>query len=209
VARGTHRLEDVAAANPLVGAATTRLAEYADRLWLLQASSAESDLEELRAMVARHRAPSTVLVVDYLQKVAVPERGLSDIDRVTLVATGLKELALAEAVAVVAVTSTEGAALDEPRLRTHHVRGAGALAYEADVIVMLNEKFTAVSKVHTAYDPVRAETFKGEVVFTVEKNRDGPACLDMEFRKDFEHFRFVPSGAFVAERLIDGRMYPD
>ena len=79
----------------------------------------------------------------------------------------------------------------------------------ADVIVLLNPKFDAVSKVHTAHDPVRAESFKHEVVFTIEKNRDGPAPIDLEFSKDFEHFRFEPTGGFVAERLIDERLYPE
>lgn len=209
VAVGTCRLDDVAASDPLVGAAYQRLASYADRLWLVAGSATDTDLAALRAMTAERRDDRTALLVDYLQKVAVPEVGLADTDRIHRVAAGLKEIALDERVAVVAVVAGDGEALDTRRMRVHHLRGSGALAYEADVILMLNEKFTAVSKLHTAYDPVRAEGFKGEVVVTIEKNRDGPARLDMEFRKDFEHYRFVPAGVFVADRLVDESMYPE
>ncbi|MDQ3972925.1 MAG: helicase DnaB, partial [Actinomycetota bacterium] len=80
---------------------------------------------------------------------------------------------------------------------------------ESDVIILLNDKFQVVSKVHLAYDPVRAETFRRYAVFTIEKNRGGPALLDLEFRKDFASFRFDPLGGYVAERLVDERLYPE
>jgi hypothetical protein len=70
----------------------------------------------------------------------------------------------------------------------------------------LNDKSQAVSKVHLAYDPVRAATFKHQVVFTVEKNRGGQAPLDLEFRKDFASYRFQTRGAFVSDRLVDERL---
>ena len=81
--------------------------------------------------------------------------------------------------------------------------------YECDVALILNDKFNTVSKVHLAYDPVRAETFRDWVVFTVEKNRGGPNLMDLEFRKDFLHFRFHPEGGMVAEKLIDERVYSE
>ena len=42
------------------------------------------------------------------------------------------------------------------RLRLPHLRGAAGLAFEADVVLMMNEKATAVSKLHSAFDPIRA-----------------------------------------------------
>lgn len=209
VAVGACRLGDVAASDPLVGAAYQRLSAYADRIWLVAGSATDTDLDALRAMVAERADDRTALLVDYLQKVALAGPGLTETDRISRVAAGLKDIALTEGVAVVSVVAGDGAALDTRRMRVHHLRGSGSLAYEADVIVMLNEKYTAVSKRHSAYDPVRAEAFKNEVIFTIEKNRDGPARLDMEFRKDFQHYRFVPSGVFVADRLIDERMFPE
>ena len=75
--------------------------------------------------------------------------------------------------------------------------------------MILNDKFNTVSKVHLAYDPVRAETFRDYVVFTIEKNRGGPNLLDLEFKKDFLHFRFEPEGGLVAEKLVDERVYSE
>ena len=71
---------------------------------------------------------------------------------------------------------------------------------------MLNDKITAVSKRHTAFDTVRADDFRGQVVMSIEKNRSGPAGIDLEFRKDFAHYRFNPIGSVLEEQLIDGVM---
>ena len=40
-------------------------------------------------------------------------------------------------------------------------------------------------------------------MFSVEKNRNGPADVELEFEKDFANYRFVPAGRWVAERLWD------
>jgi hypothetical protein len=88
----------------------------------------------------------------------------------------------------------------------HHLRGSSALAYEADVAIVLNEKHKAVSRDHLAYDTVKAEKYKQFVVFSVEKNRGGPAMVDLEFRKDFLHYRFETRGSYMAERSVDDRL---
>ena len=64
-------------------------------------------------------------------------------------------------------------------MRLQHLRGSTALAHEADVVITLNEKWTAVSKSHLAFDAIRAKTYRQFVVFSVEKNRAGPARVDM------------------------------
>ena len=91
----------------------------------------------------------------------------------------------------------------------HHMSGSSALAYEADVIVALNDKAVAVSRSHLAFDPVRVEQFRRQIVFSIEKNRGGPSDLDMEFTKDFIHFRIDPHGAFITEKLVDDILYLD
>jgi hypothetical protein len=40
---------------------------------------------------------------------------------------------------------------------------------------------------------------------SIEKNRGGPNLIDLEFRKDFRHFRFDPDGGIVSEKLVDER----
>lgn len=186
-----------------VGEMREELESYAHRLHLVGASGAHTDLEALSDLAAQHDA---VLFVDYLQKVAVRPEPASEADKVTHVAEGLKEIALSRQVPVISVVATDQRGLEADRVRLHHLRGSSAMVYESDVVLMLNEKTSAVSKVHLSYDPVRAETFRDQVVFSLDKNRAGPSGLDLEFRKDFAHFRFDPDGDMVSEQLVDERL---
>ncbi len=204
VVRGSASLKDECAGNLRLRAASARVSEYQHRLRLLRGSSV-TGLDELEALLAEQAGPS-ILFVDYLQKVPVNGSWATG-ERVRRVGERLKEMALNQDAAVVAVVAGDRTGLLERRLRLHHIQGAAALAYEADVVLMLNDKFHAVSRAHTAYDTVRAERFRRQVVVTVEKNRDGPAPVDVEFDKDFSHYRFEPEGAAVEERLVDGRLY--
>lgn len=206
IAFGGEVPADLLRRDPVLQAAYEQVSSYADRLWLVRASGAHTGLAELEALLRDHGDGRSVLFVDYLQKVAVRPEPAEEAEKVTRIAEGLKELALAHDAVVVSVVAADIAGLTAPRLRLHHLRGSSALAYEADVVLTLNDKFQIVSKVHLAYDTVKAETFKQHVVFSLEKNRGGPALLDLEFQKDFPHYRFDPKGAFVAERLVDERI---
>lgn len=208
IASGEQKMDDLAPGSDQVRKAADHVNEYAERLWLVRASGAHTGMRQLGELVGEHAVGESVLFVDYLQKVAI-EGAPDEARRVTRITEGLKELALHHGIAVVAVVAGDRVGLNARRLRMHHLRGSSALAYEADAVVMLNDKYRAVSNVHTAYDPVRAETFKNQVIFTIEKNRDGPAPLELEFGKDFEHYRFIPSGNYVAERLVDDRFYSE
>jgi replicative DNA helicase len=150
-----------------------------------------------------------VLVVDYLQKVAMHPEPAVESEKITRVTESLKDMALTYKIPILSVVAADKEGLQSRRLRLHHLRGSSALMYECDVAVILNDKFNTVSKVHLAYDPVRAETFRDWVIFTVEKNRGGPNLMDLEFRKDFLHFRFEPEGGLVAEKLVDERLYSE
>ena len=86
---------------------------------------------------------------------------------------GLKQLALDQKLVVVAIAAADQAGLDARRLHLRHFRGSTALAYEADAVVVLNDKLAVVSRAHLAYSPTRAEEFHRQVVFSVEKNRNG------------------------------------
>jgi len=207
VARGEMTLVEAAAESLLVRAAHSRLQAYGENLALLSASREATGLEELAA-TAEATGVDGVLVVDYLQKIPT-EDAHSEAIRVDRVAAGLKEIALNTKAAVLAIVVADKTGLNVRRLRQHHLRGASGIAYEADVVLMLNEKYRAVSKLHSAYDPLRAEEFKKRVVLTVSKNRHGPADVSLDFVKDFPHFRFDPDGAHVEEQLIDDLLYPE
>jgi replicative DNA helicase len=207
VALGGNTFEELTGQIPQLGEARGRLLDYSDNLWLVGASGAHTGLEELEEMAGQHAAEA--LFVDYLQKVSVRPEPEDEAEKVTRIAEGLKEMALRRDLSVVAVVAADKSGLTDRRLRLHHLRGSSALAYECDVAVILNEKFSVVSKVHLAYDSVKAKSFKDQVVFSIEKNRGGPALIDLEFRKDFPHYRFDPHGSHVAERLVDERFHEE
>ena len=207
VARGEMTLVDAADGSLLVSAAHSRVQAYGNRLALLPASREMTGLEELTA-AADAAGAGGVLIVDYLQKIPTDE-ALSEAIRVDRVSAGLKDIALNTHVAVLAVVVSDQSGLNVRRLRQHHLRGASGIAYEADVVLILNDKHRAVSKLHSAYDPRRAEEFKRQIVLSISKNRHGPADINLGFVKDFPHFRFNPNGSHVEEQLIDDLMYPE
>jgi len=207
VSRGERTLRDAAESSHLVDSAHERVQAYGERLLLLAASHVGTGLPELSA-AADATDTGGVLIVDYLQKIPT-EESLSEAIRVDKVAAGLKEIALSKHVAVMANVVADKGGLDVRRLTSRNLRGASGIAYEADVILMLNEKFRAVSKLHSAYDPVRSEQFKRQVVVSIDKNRHGPANVNLEFTTDFAHSRFDPEGQLVEEQLIDDLMYPE
>lgn len=180
------------------------LRRYADNLVLVRASGAHTTIEELDEVVQRERRDGQhlTLVVDYLQKVPLQPEPATEAEKVTRTVEALKDLALTERVGVVALSAVDAAGMRTNRLRMHHLRGSSAIAFEADVVLMLNEKVKAVSKVHLAYDSVRARTFRDWTVVSVEKNRGGPNLVDLEFRQHFEQFRYDTEGGIVAETLV-------
>jgi replicative DNA helicase len=194
--------------DPLVARAVERLQSYARKLLLVQASGRATDIEAIDRIVSDFEHPVAVFV-DYLQKVPTRPVLNDENERSTLLAESLKELAITRKAVVVAIAAADRAALYERRLRLRHMRGSSALAYEADVVVVLNDKAVAVSKSHLAFDPVRAEQFRQMLVYSIEKHRSGPSGLDMEFAKDFGHYRVIAQGSFLTEKLVDDVLYLD
>ncbi|HET9017610.1 MAG TPA: DnaB-like helicase C-terminal domain-containing protein [Thermomicrobiaceae bacterium] len=206
-------LQTLVTGNPALGRAAGRVADYADRLLLLRGSGSYTDLSALAAEVAslRDGASQTpcVLFLDYLQKVPVQPDPPSETERVTRVVEGLKDLALSLNIAVVAIVAAEKQGLEAPRLRLHHLRGGSAILYEADVILILNEKHRIVTRQYLTYNQVQAQALHNWVVCSIEKNRAGRQLVDLEFRKRFEYACFDPDGGPVTEILIDERVERD
>jgi replicative DNA helicase len=148
-----------------------------------------------------------VVIVDYLQKVSAYPDPPSEEEKTRRVVEGLKELAMSQSVVVLAVVAADAEGAKAQRTRIHHLRGDAALAYEADVVLVLNDKHRAVARHHVVYDPNVADGFRNWVVFSLEKNRGGVDGVDFELRKRFAHACFDPAGGFVREQLVDGRVY--
>jgi replicative DNA helicase len=201
-ALGSLALRDVLASHPLLDLTSRRVADYAENLVLVQASGVDTDVGMLARAVDDLDVRKCVLVVDYLQKVPVIPEPDSEAERVRRTVEALKEYALDRSIGVVAIAAADQAGLSSRRLHLRHFRGSTALSYEADAVVVLNEKMSVVATAHRAFAGVRAEEFRRTVVFSVEKNRNGAAGIDLEFTKDFAHYRFDPNGTWAVDQLV-------
>jgi hypothetical protein len=201
VAAGVLTLREALDSDPMLEEAERRFVAYADRLVLFQGSGTRTNVPSIGDALSPYTGQPIVLFVDYVQKVPVVPDVALESERVSRVIESLKELALEQNIGVVAVAAAGHEGLSARRLHLHHFRGSTALAYEADAVVVLNEKLAVVSRAHAAYAPTRIEEFRGQVVFSVEKNRNGVAGVDLEFAKHFHHYRFDPKGTWVADRL--------
>lgn len=211
LASGAERsvgLEDALEGHGLGRAALDNLRSYAERLILVRASGSHTTIEDLAdlAVIREGGKEPTVVFVDYLQKIPLHPEPETESEKVTRTVEGLKDLALAHHVPVVLLSAVDVDGMRVSRPRLHHLRGSSAIAFESDVVLMMTSKERAVSKVHLSYDTTRARSYRNWVVFSIEKNRGGPNLVDLEFEKDFAHFRFDPDGGIVSERLVDERL---
>jgi replicative DNA helicase len=194
-------------------AAITRVASYADHYILHRSSGRSTSLEVIRSVVEDVREATgslPMVIVDYLQKVHVPHGPPVEDDRITVVVEGLKDLALDLDSPVLAVAAGDKQGISSGRrMRTAHLRGSSAVAYEADCVLMLNNKFDVVARHHLVYDLGSAERFKSWAVLSIEKNRSGVDKVDLEFRTRFDQSRFEQVGGMVAEQLVDERLFVD
>lgn len=195
---------------PRHAAVLDQMDSYADRLLMVRASGEYSTPERIREWVEKIRAVGQVrllLVIDYLQK--IPVRGnllLSEGEAMTSVTQALKELAVSLKIQVIAIAAADSSGLKSKRMRFADLRGGSALQYEADIGLVLNNKVDIVSREHFVYNPTQVETMRNWLVMSVEKNRAGLNAVDMEYALDAAHFRLVPTGGFVRERLVDERL---
>ncbi len=212
LARQSHREQDglVSLLGELgpIRAVLGRIATYCDQLLLVSASGSRTTVEAIGEMARTCPGHGPLLViVDYLQKVAVHPEPDREEDKVRRIVEGLKELAMREGVAMVAVVAADIEGLRSKRMRIHHLRGGSALMYEADMVLIMNDKFQCVARHHVVYQPNVAESFKNWIVFSLEKNRGGVDLIDFELRKRFAFSCFDPNGGFVTEQLVDERIY--
>lgn len=195
---------------PRYGPVLNVIDSYADRLVLAKASGATTTLEQIREWAAEMQATDAkqvLVVVDYLQKIPVDRSELGpDLEETTYLTQGLKEMAMTMGVYVVALAASDRPGLQANRMRFSDLRGSSALQYESDIGLVFNNKYAIVSREHMVYNPAQAEAMRNWIIVTMEKNRAGRNALDIEFPLDAGHFRIVPKGRFVRERLIDDRV---
>jgi len=195
---------------PRYGAILDAMASYAPRMLLAKGSGDYSTLDQVRDWTQEALAAASgrvLLVVDYLQKIPVDRTAMGPETEVTTrLAHGLKDLAMSLQIPVIAIAASDRPGLKAKRMRLADLRGSSALQYEADIGLILNNKYTIVSREHMVYNLMQAETMRSWVVLSVEKNRAGIHAVDMEYALDAAHFRIVPQGGFVRERLVDEKV---
>jgi replicative DNA helicase len=203
-------LETRLLANPQIAEAFKYVLKYEHLMHVHASTTKTTTLNVIAAAVDEVIAATgqpPLVVVDYLQKVRIGERGLSEEQQVTHVVEGLKALAVEANIPILAISASDAEGLGTgKRMRAVNLRGSTSLAYECDVMLILTGKFDIVSRTHLVFGAANLEKFKSFAVLTIEKNRNGRAGLDLEFKKKFEHNRFDPSGAVVQEQLIDERL---
>jgi len=192
------------------------VAGYAQRLLVHRSTSTHTTLEVIasavRDVVAEQGQPPLV-IVDYLQKVRPrdeTEEEMEDEAAITHVTERLKDVAIEFDCPVLAVSASDRAGLEPGhRMRARNMRGSTALAYEADVVLILANKADIVARHHLMFSGDNGEHFKSWSVLTLEKNRSGRSGAEIEFRKDFARGRFDPEGSVVSEKLVDERVFTE
>ena len=153
VAAGAITLQQALDSDPLIDEAHRRLAAYADRLVFVTGSGDYPNVNAIGEITQRFEGQSVALFVDYVQKVPHLPACPDESERVGRVIEGLKQLALDQELAVVVVAAADQSGLDARRTHMRHFRGSTALAYEADAVVVLNEKVAVASRAPIAHHP--------------------------------------------------------
>jgi replicative DNA helicase len=185
--------------------------EYASRVVLHTSTGSRTTLDVIRELVPQveeRTGQPPLVVVDYLQKVRSLDPRRSEEEQIALVVEGFKDLALDRGIPVLAVVAADKPTLASgKRVRVGNLRGSSALAYEADTVLILNNKYDVVARHHLVYDLANADRFRRWAVLSIEKNRNGRDGVDLEFRKRFEQGLFAPEGQLVTEQLVDERVF--
>jgi replicative DNA helicase len=184
--------------------------EYAPRLHIHESNN-QTTTEEIATViqaVADDAGEPPIVLVDYLQKIPRANHVGDEVSRVTIVTETLKDLSLELSCPIIAITAADRDSLGAGhRMRTRDLRGSSALAYEADVVLILSSKENVISREHLVYDLGAIKKFRRWSVVSVEKNRHGMGNVELELQKDFEHGRFYPAAQVVSERLIEERIF--
>jgi replicative DNA helicase len=200
----------VASAGPAAIDALMRIGQYSDRLVIHRSTTAQTDIAAITDCskeVYADTGQPPLIVVDYLQKVKPDDAAMAEEQQITRITQQLKDLAIDFASPVLALSSADRDGLKPgQRMRARHLKGSTALAYEPDVVMIMNTKADIVTRDALVYDINGLERMREWTVVTLEKNRQGAGGVDMEFRKKFLQGRFDTEGNIVSDRLVEERL---
>ncbi|WP_165354234.1 DnaB-like helicase C-terminal domain-containing protein [Nocardioides glacieisoli] len=192
--------------------ALTAVSRYAGWLYIYRSTATATTLDVIAGAVKDvlvEHGVAPLVVIDYLQKVCTPDH-LGEEEKVTRITEGLKDLSIEFECPVLAISASDRAGLEPgTRMRARNMRGSTALAYEADVVMIMSNKADVVARHHLMYGANNGEHFKDWSVVTIEKNRSGYSGGEVEFRKHLDCGRFDANGQIVTEKLVDERVYTE
>jgi replicative DNA helicase len=186
------------------------MSTYAGRLQIHESGkdTTPDDIARVVGDITEEVGEAPIVLVDYLQKMPLHGYTGDETSRVTIVTETMKDMSLELECPIVCISAADREALGSGhRMRTRDLRGSSALAYEADLVIILSSKENIVSREHLVYDLGSIKRFRRWAVITVEKNRSGQGQVELEVQKDFEHGRFLPQASVVTERLIEERVF--
>jgi replicative DNA helicase len=198
--------------DPRGARALERISHYGHQLLFIKRSSYTTTVQTLAGAVEHMRAPGAVAegrpvvhFVDYLQKIAAATPHTQEEARNVEAIEGLKEMALGQNVVVLSIVAAQVEGLKARRMRLENLLASAELAYEADIIMVMNDKFDVVDRQHIEYNRYNAQLYHQFVILSLEKNRMGSDLIDLEMRKQLQFCRFRPTAERVKEKLITGR----
>ena len=170
--------EDAAAKRAL-----QKIAGYWQKLFMSKGNPQRTTLKVLDIYIQellRH-GDDLVLFVDYLQKIPLNRNreDVSDEEKVTIIAEGLKDLALSHDIPIIALAAADKEGLKSGQVRLADLRGGTALQYECDVAILMNPATSNSNEVG-----------RRAIRFSIEKNRGGPSDVQLEFDLWGQFFRF-------------------
>ena len=193
--------------------ALMRIQGYADRLVVHRSTTTKTDIPTIVSAVKEvvgETGQSPLVIVDYLQKVKVedprsPRRRASPRSP-----NSSRTWRSTSRRPVFAVAAADKQGLEPgQRMRARHMRGGTALAYEPDVVLIMNTKSDVVARNHLLFDVNGLDRCREWTSSHVEKNRQGHDAIELEFRKRFAQGRFETEGKIVAEQLVEERLFAD
>ncbi|TAK36116.1 MAG: hypothetical protein EPO21_03980 [Chloroflexota bacterium] len=180
-------LNAILAQDAAASRAMQNIARYWQRLSLSKGNPLRTTLKVLDLYVQelQRHGGDLVLLIDYLQKISLNRNreDVTDEEKVTIIAEGLKDLALSRNVSIVALAAADKDGLKHDRVRLADLRGGTALQYECDIAIIMNPAALHGEKPR-----------KRTVLFSIEKNRSGPTDVELEFDLWGEFFRFDIKG---------------
>ena len=159
-----------------------RIQGYADRLVVHRSTTTKTDIPTIVSAVKEvvgETGQSPLVIVDYLQKVMVEDARLTEDESITKITEQLKDLAIDFECPVFAIAAADKQGLEPgQRMRARHMRGGTALAYEPDVVLIINTKSDVVARNHLLFDVNGLDRYREWSVISVEKNRQGHDALE-------------------------------